>query len=649
MQGIETLAPQMNMAAPPQQEPQVPMAAVKAVDSMFRGLTPELTQQLKSISEMISQLPPEELNKLLQIIEFLRQNKQNYAQAVQQLIAQGMVNQGDLPPEYSAEYLSVLSNVVKKQMQGATAPMQPPMAPPMAQMQPPIGMAQGGIANLPQMAQKLQDAGRYGDTVLAHVNPQEMAMLRARGGSGTINPKTGLHEFFNFKSVFKVATQIILPVVFGASGLGPIAGAAVGSGLASLINGDKPADALKSALIGGATGAALSGISGMISSDATGITGAFKGILPNVGSASGEGFLAGIQAGLPSGLGLSGQYAMERSILPSFLGGSEAKTIGTPAETPLTETPRTDQPVKQVMGQPVESSKPISYDPGDATRGVADTTANSGGAPAPQQQAAGGGGGAPKTGVPSALDSATDKIKNILLPSDPSPTDPAIIAKAKAIAESTGVTANQALALAMKQATPGLMSYLPLAAVAAGGAAAFGLFDTPKTTAVPTAASPQFSGPTANELIAANPEKYVTGPGNNLPDAAKRDAGFNPYQFIPYQENFTPTSKQVAGANYTPVRTANSPIMTVEDLNKYFNNPKLRSPMRAAKGGITDLRMSGGHLNGPGTGTSDSIPAKLSDGEFVMTAKAVRGMGNGSRIQGAKKMYKLMHKLEARA
>lgn len=636
MQGIETLAPQMNMAAPPQQEPQVPMAAVKAVDSMFRGLTPELTQQLKSISEMISQLPPEELNKLLQIIEFLRQNKQDYAQAVQQLIAQGMVNQGDLPPEYSAEYLSVLSNVVKKQMQGATAPMQPPMAPPMAQMQPPIGMAHGGIANLPQMAQKLQDAGRYGDTVLAHVNPQEMAMLRARGGSGTINPKTGLHEFFDFKSVFKVATQIILPVVFGASGLGPIAGAAVGSGLASLINGDKPADALKSALIGGATGAALSGISGMISSDATGITGAFKGILPNVGSASGEGFFAGIQAGLPSGLGLSGQYAMDRSILPSFLGGSEAKTIGTPAETPLTETPRTDQPVKQVMGQPVESSKPETA--GEPIK----TAAN-----APQTQ--GGNASAPKTGVPSALDSATDKIKNILLPSDPSPTDPAIIAKAKAIAESTGVTANQALALAMKQATPGLMSYLPLAAVAAGGAAAFGLFNTPKTTAVPTAASPQFSGPTANELIAANPEKYVTGPGNNLPDAAKRDAGFNPYQFIPYQENFTPTSKQVAGAHYTPVSTANSPIMTVEDLNKYFNNPKLRSPMRAAKGGITDLRMSGGHLNGPGTGTSDSIPAKLSDGEFVMTAKAVRGMGNGSRIQGAKKMYKLMHKLEARA
>ena len=36
---------------------------------------------------------------------------------------------------------------------------------------------------------------------------------------------------------------------------------------------------------------------------------------------------------------------------------------------------------------------------------------------------------------------------------------------------------------------------------------------------------------------------------------------------------------------------------------------------------------AGGAVAGPGTGTSDSIPAMLSDGEFVMTAKAVRGMG----------------------
>ena len=68
----------------------------------------------------------------------------------------------------------------------------------------------------------------------------------------------------------------------------------------------------------------------------------------------------------------------------------------------------------------------------------------------------------------------------------------------------------------------------------------------------------------------------------------------------------------------------------------------------AAEGGIMDLQ-DGGESKGPGTGTSDSIPAMLSDGEFVMTAKAVRGAGGGDRREGARKMYEAMDKLEARA
>jgi hypothetical protein len=56
-----------------------------------------------------------------------------------------------------------------------------------------------------------------------------------------------------------------------------------------------------------------------------------------------------------------------------------------------------------------------------------------------------------------------------------------------------------------------------------------------------------------------------------------------------------------------------------------------------------------GPIDGPGTGTSDDVPAMLSDGEFVFTAKAVRNMGQGSRRKGAKKMYALMKKLEGTA
>ncbi len=63
------------------------------------------------------------------------------------------------------------------------------------------------------------------------------------------------------------------------------------------------------------------------------------------------------------------------------------------------------------------------------------------------------------------------------------------------------------------------------------------------------------------------------------------------------------------------------------------------------KGRGVDLR-DGGEASGPGTGTSDSIPARLSDGEFVMTADAVRGMGEGDRAEGVRKMYALMNELQ---
>ena len=56
--------------------------------------------------------------------------------------------------------------------------------------------------------------------------------------------------------------------------------------------------------------------------------------------------------------------------------------------------------------------------------------------------------------------------------------------------------------------------------------------------------------------------------------------------------------------------------------------------------------MDGGEVEGPGTGTSDSVPARLSDGEFVLTAKAVRGAGGGDRDLGAARMYDMMSKLE---
>jgi hypothetical protein len=46
---------------------------------------------------------------------------------------------------------------------------------------------------------------------------------------------------------------------------------------------------------------------------------------------------------------------------------------------------------------------------------------------------------------------------------------------------------------------------------------------------------------------------------------------------------------------------------------------------------------------------ADDVPARLSKNEFVMTADAVRAAGGGSVNKGAKRMYDVMNKLEARA
>ena len=73
-------------------------------------------------------------------------------------------------------------------------------------------------------------------------------------------------------------------------------------------------------------------------------------------------------------------------------------------------------------------------------------------------------------------------------------------------------------------------------------------------------------------------------------------------------------------------------------------------PFSLAKGGIVNLKEGGfpyataqraeGGITGRGTGTSDEIPAYLSNGEFVVTAKAVKNAG------GSRPMYDMMDHLE---
>jgi len=86
----------------------------------------------------------------------------------------------------------------------------------------------------------------------------------------------------------------------------------------------------------------------------------------------------------------------------------------------------------------------------------------------------------------------------------------------------------------------------------------------------------------------------------------------------------------------------------VEDLPTEFIRSAEGGTVQLADGTRKNFPRRTGPINGPGTGKSDSIPAMLSDGEFVMTADAVRNAGGGDRRKGAKRMYDTMKNLERR-
>ena len=87
--------------------------------------------------------------------------------------------------------------------------------------------------SLKPLAQILRSKGSKGDTILDHITPKEAARLKREGGSGSINPDTGLPEFFgedgfNFSSF---DTNFTMPSVDTSSFTPPVTEAPVGSAM----------------------------------------------------------------------------------------------------------------------------------------------------------------------------------------------------------------------------------------------------------------------------------------------------------------------------------------------------------------------------------------------------------------------------------
>ena len=120
------------------------------------------------------------------------------------------------------------------------------------------------------------------------------------------------------------------------------------------------------------------------------------------------------------------------------------------------------------------------------------------------------------------------------------------------------------------------------------------------------------------------------------------------------------TSGSVATPGYTgPVTVDGIPLALYDPAPKNFGPT---GPMPEGAGAAAGGYMPGGiamlaggrYLRGPGDGVSDSIPAKfersgqparLADGEFVIDARTVSEIGNGSSEAGARKLYAMMDRV----
>ena len=105
------------------------------------------------------------------------------------------------------------------------------------------------------------------------------------------------------------------------------------------------------------------------------------------------------------------------------------------------------------------------------------------------------------------------------------------------------------------------------------------------------------------------------------------------------------TGMNIAKGNILLDRLADLPGITT-------SFPTFEAPTYAAQGGFVGsarpMFRGGGFAKGPGGPKEDLIEAKLSNGEFVMTAEAVKNAGSGDVQRGAQEMYRLMHSLEGR-
>ena len=606
------------------------------------------------------ELSAAEISSMLETLVYMSQNPAEYTQLRQNLINSDALDEEDLPEEFDPQFLGVLISLLHEmqlmQFEGAQAPMtdMPPVEGADAMMGmgggQPMAMAQGGLADV---ASYMASQGRNGDTMLAHITPAEAQMLKARGGSGTINPVTGLPEFFLkklFKKVTNAAKKVlkspvgrIIATVGLATLLGPTAiGATLGkAGTAAVVGGGVTllgGGSLKEALMTGAMG--YFGGGGTIGGFSP--TQALGSFLPGAaGSALNTGLATGIVgAGIGKLGGLSTQDALKMGLTSGLsaaaLRGLENMRTGTPPAPDLTQSQTG-----------IRADGPAGPAPFDGTaRSMLSMQA-----PTNQSMAF-----SPSAAAPAAAAEPQGFFSRMFAPAAAAaPT--AALGAAPAVTGAAGVlgtAAPGAAVAATKAASLGLVPKIALGLGVAGLAGGFK--DKTKMDPVTEAEKERYF---ENNRRAAERDKFIREGGYGLETPVITP--FNPIVATDYSaampmQQTAPTVAPTGitrspGAIAQPYNLAGMygvPLVYGQD-NMLGGSQGIMGVQGLAKGGSpmpTNFPRKTGPISGPGTGTSDDIPAMLSDGEFVFTAKAVRNAGKGSRRKGAARMYKLMKMLE---
>jgi len=452
--------------------------------------------------------------------------------------------------------------------------------------------------SLQVLAQDMASRGRGPDTMLVHMAPKEVAGLQAlamaHGGSLTRNPDTGLPEAGFLKN--------LLPTLIGA-GLMFATGGAAAPGLFGLSN---------AATIGLGIGGLETLRTGNLS----------KGLMAGLGAYGGAGLMGGVMG---AGTGTVSQAAGTEGL--NAYAANPANAIQ-PVQAVTPPSPVASPYFLENVGG--EFMRP-AYTPGALGSGTFNVAQD-----AAALTNTGAAGYSPIT-TPMNAPVANTMIAPSITP-------------AQAFPGATGVTPQYGLT---QEAIN--IGDIYGREQAAQNAVAQKLAATPTTAPLSTFDKLKYGAAALTPALMAQPNvqapkdteqfRYAYDPGREMPPTRMGDVG----EFQYFRPSYTRLAADGGIMSAMPVQRmsdANNAEMLALNRNQMF-----------AGGGIShlgDYSDGGRLLRGPGDGVSDSIPAsiadkrpaRLADGEFVVPARIVSELGNGSTEAGARKLYAMMDRVQ---